>query len=1121
MSEFNIEIVKDPAVYEENRLPAHSDHIFFASEEEVREGKTSFRYSLDGIWKFAYAQNPKTAPVGFEKTDVDCHGWEEIRVPAHIQMEGYGAPQYVNTQYPWDGSAEIDPGEIPEDFNPTASYVKYFYVPAQMRGKRIYVSFQGVESGFALWLNGRYVGYSENSFDPAEFELTSYLTEGENKLAVRVFRFTSGSWTEDQDFFRFSGIFRSVFLYAVPKTHVKDLTVRTILSDDFDEAKLQLSMKTVGVGTVKAVLFQGRRDEGDPENAFFEGCEKRQAGNFDEEDSWFAVPKDGDDLLLVKEEKIQPSGESAFEYAVEQPRLWSAEHPNLYDLILEVYDEAGNLTEMIPQKVGFRRFEMDGNLMKLNGKRIVFCGVDRHDFSSKTGRAISKEEIRQDIVTMKRNNINAVRTSHYPDVSYLYDLCDRYGLYLIAENNMETHGIWDQIIKGQKDISYAVPGDRENFREAMLDRVNSCYQRDKNHPSILIWSCGNESFGGSVIHDMADLFRKLDPTRLVHYEGIFHDRRYNDSSDMESQMYTPAAGIRDFLKEHREKPFICCEYTHAMGNSCGGMNQYVELSDEESLYQGGFIWDYIDQSIGRKDRYGKDIQAYGGDFDDRPSDYEFSGNGIVYGGDRKPSPKMRSVKYNYQMLDIRIDQENGQLFAKIHNRALFTPSSEFGAVLMLEKEGRTLKRMVWNPAAVNPEETKTIGLPLALPAADGEYTVTISFVLKENVPWAKKGYEVAFGQSTFRVFTEEKVSGTGTAGRTFEKEITGCYRGSEGDSGESPEQQRKEVCRSLKMAGHFPHDLQHNYCSNDEEGFNWLEDPNEGRILHVIHGANNIGVKGDNFQILLSLTAGGMTSYRYGGRELLKDMPRPNFWRAPTNNDDGNVMAARYGQWKIASLYLTQKNLDHPYTGSQPTVKEEKDHVDVTYHDTLPTRPRGGCDLTYRVYANGTVFVTLDYDTVPELGDMPEFGVAMKVSSDFDQIRWYGYGPDETYADRMQGAKLGIYQQTAMESVAKYLVPQESGAKCGVRWATVTDQRGRGLLFAGDKMMFSAQPWSVHEIENARHACELPPVHFTHIRCALGQMGIGGDDSWGAKTQDEYLLKPGKHLSFTFAFRGI
>lgn len=1090
--EFNFDIVKNPAIFEQNRLPAHSDHIAFASEKELRAAKTSFRYSLDGLWKFAYAENPAAAPKGFEKTDFDCHGWSTIRVPAHIQMEGYGAPQYVNTQYPWDGSEEIDPGEIPTDFNPTASYVKYFYVPQSMQGKRIGISFQGVESGFALWLNGHYVGYSENSFDPAEFDLTPYLVAGENKLAVRVFRFTSGSWTEDQDFFRFSGIFRSVYLFAAPAVHVADLTVRTLLSDDFIRANLQLFIRQEGHGSAKVTLF--RHHSADPA--------------LENEDPWFALPAADDEVVLSEEVSLDGNEVTKAEFTVDHPLLWSAEQPNLYDLLLEIRDANGNVTELIPQKVGFRRFEMDGNIMKLNGRRIVFNGVDRHDFSSKTGRAISQEEIKKDIVTMKRHNINAIRTSHYPDVSYLYDLCDRYGLYLIAENNMETHGTWDEIIRGKKGQDYAVPGDRDNFRGAMLDRVNSCYQRDKNHPAILIWSCGNESYGGSVIHDMANEFRKLDPMRLVHYEGIFHDRRYNDSSDMESQMYTPVAGIKDFLKEHRDKPFICCEYTHAMGNSCGAMNKYVELSDEEPLYQGGFIWDYIDQSIGVKDRYGKAQQAYGGDFDDRPSDYEFSGNGIAYGGDRDPSPKMASVKYNYQMFDVQLHLDGGKLLAAIHNRGLFTSTDAYDAVLTLEKEGKAVCRRTLNEFHIGPEETKTVTLPFVLPEEDGEYTVTLSFDLEEDESWADKGYEVAFGQLTFEMKN----------GAAQEVPV-GCYLGTGEEN--TPERQEKETWRALRMAGHYPHDLQHSYCGNDADDYDGSKDPNEVGKIRIVHGGNNLGIVGDNFRVLLSLTAGGMVSYRYGGKEMLKAMPTPNFWRAPTNNDDGNLMAARYGQWKLASLYLTQKNIEHVFPGNEPTVREEKDHVEVTFHYDLPTQPRGKCDLTYRVYGSGVVLVTLDYPTVEALGDMPEFGVSMKMDADYDQIKWYGYGPEETYADRMQGAKLGIYHQSAMDSVAKYLTPQESGAKCGVRWATVIDERGRGLLFAGDKMMFSAQPWLVHEIENARHAVELPPVHFTWIRCALAQMGIAGDDSWGSKTHPEYLIKPGKKLSFTFAFRGI
>ena len=617
MGEFDINIVKNPEIFEQNRLAAHSDHVCYKNIKEKILGKSSYRMNLNGLWKFAYAKNMALAIEGFEKADYDCSNWDEIRVPAHIQMEGYGVPIYTNTTYPWEADEFIEPGEIPEIFNPVASYVRYFELPEEMKDKKINISFQGVESGFAVWLNGHYVGYSENTFDPADFELTDYLVEGENKLAVRVWKWTSSSWCEDQDFYRFSGIFRDVFIYAVPKVHIEDLSVVPTLNDTFDEGTLAIDIKAHGKGKAKIKLLY--------------------AGNlsierFDEEPQ----EVDGFDIELK-------DGVCTGQIKIDKPVLWSAEEPNLYVAQIEVYDEKGCQTEFISQYAGFRRFEMSDGLMKLNGKRIVFKGVNRHEFSSITGRVPNKEEVIKDVVTMKRNNINSIRTSHYPDDSLLYELCDIYGIYLIAENNLESHGTWEAYMKKYVDEDFIVPNDKKEWLPMMLDRVNSCYQRDKNHTSILIWSCGNESYGGKDLYEMSQLFRKLDPHRLVHYEGIFNDRRYEGTSDMESQMYTPVSGIEKFLKEHKEKPFICCEYTHAMGNSCGAMHKYTELSDREPRYQGGFIWDYIDQSIYKKDRYGKWFLTYGGDFGDRPTDGDFSGNGIAYGGKRKPSPKMQEV----------------------------------------------------------------------------------------------------------------------------------------------------------------------------------------------------------------------------------------------------------------------------------------------------------------------------------------------------------------------------------------------------------------------------------------------------------------------------------------------
>ncbi len=732
MSTFDIKKIADPECFKENNLPAHSDHVSYQNWEEAGNrydgtpdvlGKRSgYRMFLDGSWKFHYAKNYAQAIAGFEKEDYNCKNWSDIQVPAHIQMEGYDSPQYANIQYPWDGREDIWTSEVPQEFNPVASYTKYFTLPDGFLKERIFISFQGVESGFAVWLNGHYIGYSEDSFTPTDFELTPYLQTGENKLSVQVFKWTISSWCEDQDFYRFSGIFRSVYLYTTPAVHIQDLKVQPLVEADLTEAKLQINIQAFGQGAVRIRLLEcGRLDT--------------------------AEKNDTSETTVVLETTETVSAEQEYSYPLKKPLLWSAEIPNLYELQMEVLDEDGVITEVISQRIGFRRFEMKEGLMCLNGQRIVFKGVNRHDFSSVNGRVVSIEETLQDIVTMKQHNINAIRTSHYPNGAGIYELCDRYGLYLMAENNLESHGAWEAVWWKCAAAEQIVPGDNEKWEAMMLDRVNSCYQKDKNHPSILIWSCGNEAFGGKVIFAMSEKFRELDPERLVHYEGVFNDRRYNDTSDMESQMYTPAAKIKEFLAEHDDKPFICCEYTHAMGNSCGAMHKYTDLTDTEPRYQGGFIWDYIDQSLSKKDRYGNDFQAYGGDFHERPTDYSFSGNGICY-GNREPSPKMQEVKFNYQNISIVVEDDR---FTVI-NKNLFQDTSVYDCYVYLQKDGRQIKQKQME-VLVSPLSSKTYALPLELPKEAGEYAVTISLVLKEDMLWGKVGHEVAFGQHVYPLIT--------------------------------------------------------------------------------------------------------------------------------------------------------------------------------------------------------------------------------------------------------------------------------------------------------------------------------------------------------------------------------
>lgn len=1016
MNTFDFGKVKDPQYFSDGRLEAHSDHRFYASVLDAQAGNESFKESMNGLWKFHYARNYGSAIRGFEEKDYCCKAWDDIHVPAHIQMEGYDVPQYANVQYPWEGHDEIHPGEIPEYFNPVASYVKYFTVPERMKGKRLFVSFQGAESGLALWLNGKFVGYSEDSFTPSEFELTEFVEDGENKLAAQVFKWTSSSWCEDQDFYRFSGIYRDVYLYTVPELHVRDMEIRAVPDETLEKAELTVNLEMMAKEAVSGKAV-------------------------------FSLSKDG---AAVFEEEKELEGDMSFSRTVENPSLWSAEEPNLYDLTITVYDAAGTLMEVVTEKVGFRRFEIKDHIMTLNGKRIVFKGVNRHEFSAVGGRHVSEAELRKDLTTMKRNNINAIRTCHYPDDSRIYRLCDEYGIYMIDETNLESHGSWDRVHE-TGDSSGVVPNDRPEWLDMMLDRANSVYQRDKNHPAVLIWSCGNESFGGKDIYEMSQLFRRLDPTRLVHYEGVFWDRRYNDTSDMESQMYPPVERIKEFLSKDRSKPFICCEYTHAMGNSCGAMHKYTDLTDTEPLYQGGFIWDYIDQSIYKKDRYGKEFQAYGGDFGERPTDFNFSGNGIVY-GNREASPKMQEVKFNYQ----NITAEVGRTEVKIINKNLFVNTDTFECRVTVERNGEAVRRAVLE-THVEPLCEETYALPVPEETFAGEYAVTVSFHLKKDTIWADRGHEVAFGQYVYEIAKPE------------------------------------EPCR---------------------------------KNITVIRSDHNIGIRGDHFEAVFSVMFGGLVSYKYGGKEMLKTIPKPNFWRAPVDNDNGNQMPIRYAQWKLASMYLSHKAMgDAVFALCKPELKEGENSASVTFTYNLYTTPAAQCQVTYEVFGDGCIKTTLSYDPVKELGDMPEFGMLFKLSADYDHVKWYGLGPAETYADRKKGAKLGIYQNLVKDNMAEYLVPQECGNKEEVRYAEITDRGGRGMRFAmtseNGPMSFSALPYTPHEMENAMHPFELPEVHYTVVRASKGQMGIAGDDSWGSHTHPEYLLDASGKMEFSFVFCGI
>jgi len=715
---FALDRIADPEFVHQNRMTARSDHRWFRDAREARAGVSGFEQSLNGLWKLHHAKNPAMTIPGFEQPDHDVEGWDDIPVPAHLQMHGYDRPQYANVQYPWDGLEDLEPGEVAQRWNPVASYVRDFTLDRPLEpGERVSACFHGAESGLAVWVNGAYVGWATDSFTPSEFDLTPYLRDGENRLAVQVFRWTAASWLEDQDFFRFHGLFRDVVLYRRPAVHVEDLHVTTDLTEDLASAVVAVAARLEGGGTMR-----GR---------------------------------------LVGVGDLAPTDQGGLAIRVDAPRLWSAEDPYLYDLELEVLDAAGAVTEVITQRVGVRRIVIRDAIITVNGRRVVFDGVNRHEFGPR-GRVMTAAEIEEDIRLIKRAGANAVRTSHYPNSSAFYELCDRYGLYVIDEMNLETHAMWDKIIQGELTVEQALPGDRPEWRAALMDRAASMLERDKNHASVIIWSLGNESFGGGLLLEVSDWFRATDPTRPVHYEGVHWDPRHPETTDITSQMYTPAADIEAHLREHRDKPFILCEYAHSMGNSFGAVDKYLDLTEREPLFQGGFIWDFVDQSLPLRDRYDRPFQGYGGDHGETPHDAEFSANGIVF-ADRTPTPAYQEVRYLYQPFRTTVTRDG----LEITSRRQFIGTEDVEVVVTLAREGAVLAESALD-VDVPPASTRAYPLPFEVPDLPGEYTLDVSYRLRRTAAWAPAGYEVGWEQAVVAVAGDAPVPTPPRAPRVVE-----------------------------------------------------------------------------------------------------------------------------------------------------------------------------------------------------------------------------------------------------------------------------------------------------------------------------------------------------------------
>ena len=620
----------NPEVFRVNRLDAHSDHCYYKDYADIERNENSLLQSLNGQWEFAFSKNVMSRPEKFYEESFDASGFDKIMVPGHIELAGYDKIRYINTMYPWEGkeyhrgaysmeSTGKEAGMFSEaEYNPVGSYIKRFDLNETMCGKRIHICFEGVEEAMYLWLNGQFVGYAEDSFTPSEFDLTPFIREKENVLAVQVHKMSTAAFLEDQDFFRFFGIFRNVTLKALPDAHMEDVWFQPVLNQDNSSGKVSVIMKVTAP-------------------------EKQNV------DARFVLTdREG---TVITEKCLQLQGRDGIftgtiHTDVQNIKLWDNHSPYLYHACVELIEEKGGVLEVVPYDIGFRRLEVIDKVIYLNGKRLVITGVNRHEWNPKTGRCIGMQEMTADIDCMLRNNINAVRTSLYPEKIKWFYMCDKAGIYVMAETNLESHGTFQKL--GAIEPSCNVPGSIPQWREVVLDRAISNFETFKNHTSVLFWSLGNESYAGDNLEAMNTYFKEKRDGRLVHYESSFYNRAYEDTiSDVESRMYAKPKEVEEYLNNNPKKPYLLCEFMHDMGNSMGGLGSYMKLIDQYEMYHGGFIWDFIDQAILIRDPVtGKEVLRYGGDFDDRPADYEFSANGIVF-ADRKEKPAMQEVRYYY------------------------------------------------------------------------------------------------------------------------------------------------------------------------------------------------------------------------------------------------------------------------------------------------------------------------------------------------------------------------------------------------------------------------------------------------------------------------------------------
>jgi len=1025
---------ENPGMFNQNREAPHATMISFPSELTALEADrtTSPNYlSLNGMWKFNFVKSPDERPYWFFKDDYDIRDWDEIEVPSNWQMKGYDVPLYVNIGYPF----KMNPPYIHHEWNPVGSYKRSFKVPADWTGKEVFLHFGAVSSAFYVWVNEQLVGYSEDSKVPAEFNITKYLKKGNNSLAVEVYRWSDGSYLEDQDFWRLSGIQRTVFLHARPKTFIGDFFAVGDLENNFSDGllKVDVDLKSTesnqGGFAVEASLFEN------DQKIFSESKEVTLSEN----------------KALISFKKQFPS-----------VRRWSAETPELYTLVLTLKDNSGNVLESISAKVGFRTVEIANSQLLVNGVAVLLKGTNMHEHNDVNGHVIDEATILKDIRVMKSNNINAVRTSHYPQQELWYEMCDKYGLYLVDEADIESHGIGYD-----KDVTIA---DKQEWAAAHLDRMQRMVERDKNHPSVIIWSLGNEAGDGHNFLSNYRWTKERDRTRPVQYERAEKSTNTTERhTDIVCPMYARIAQIEAYARDPKsDRPLILCEYAHAMGNSTGNLQDYWDVIEKYPKLQGGFVWDWVDQGLLQTDETGEKYWNYGGDYGEEgmPSDGNFCINGLTW-PDRTGKPGLSEVKKVYQYIGFE-PVNLGKGVVRITNKYDFTNLSPFAFDWEIVSDGIPVKsgKLTFTDLQPRQDTLITFPVPELVPEPGAEYFLNIKVSRSDEWNYVPEDHVYASAQ--------------------FKLPVEG-------------------IAVPAKL--------------------------DELAVLQTNTSGTSYEVTGTDMKVVFNLETGRMESFNYKGKELLKKGPEPDFWRPPTDNDYGYGMDMSLGVWKKAGERSKVKKVEI----SQPGLGK----VVMTVNYDIPGNDGekiAGFTTTYTIYGSADVIIKNQLSKVTaKVPEIPRMGMQMQLPEEFMNLKWLGRGPHENYVDRKTSADVGIYESTVDDQYVPYIRPQENGYKTDTRWLTLTDETGTGLLISGNPVISFAALKNVHDdfespgklsqyrkdAKSANtHTNDVKPRDLVNLNVDLGQMGVGGDDSWGAMIHPQYRLLDMKY-EYSFRMRPV